>query len=62
MNKRVQTTTAIIEIALELQKAIVEGQEREQIDRLTARLADLIFEADPETIQGVKECLRQITL
>lgn len=56
---RINIAARIIEASLELREAIAKGQP-EQINALSARLADLIFDADPATLEGVQACLNQI--
>ena len=58
--ERLANTADIVEISLELQKLITKGEDHDKIKILSDRLAEMIFETDQITRDGVVSVLSQM--
>jgi hypothetical protein len=60
--ERLTCAADIVELTLELQKLIAKenAADKEAIKLLQNKLAEMIFEADPVTLEGTIECLSRM--
>jgi hypothetical protein len=61
--ERLNSAANLIELTLELQKLMAKGsgkKDEERTNYLLNKISELVFEADPTTLEGVQKCLDEI--